>query len=72
MVALREMCSELVSCPGVIHDYILKETLHEVEGRWNDLTELLVQQVSLEVSFIQQKLSSNRLSYNLSISCNMS
>ena len=48
MTALRQMCGDLVTSSGVSHAYTMQETMSEVEGRWNDLTELLVQQVSLE------------------------
>ena len=56
MQELREMCDHLVAGGGVGDDgnitgqYMPREMLADVEGKWNDLTELLVQQVSLEVS----------------------
>ncbi|XP_005100351.2 microtubule-actin cross-linking factor 1 [Aplysia californica] len=48
MEALRQMCSDMVTSTGVQDRYAMKETMADVEGKWNDLTELLVQQVSLE------------------------
>ncbi|CAL1534640.1 unnamed protein product [Lymnaea stagnalis] len=48
MEALRQICNSLSESPGVKDNYALKETLADVETKWNDLTELLVQQMSLE------------------------
>ena len=52
MEALRQMCGDLVTSPGAQHQYAMRETMADVEGKWNDLTELLVQQVSLEVGLL--------------------
>lgn len=49
MEALRQMCEQLVEGDGVKDTFVAKETLADVETKWNDMTELLVQQVSLEV-----------------------
>ncbi|KAK6960732.1 microtubule-actin cross-linking factor 1 [Biomphalaria glabrata] len=48
METLRQMCDHLSEANGVKDKYALKELLADVETKWNDLTELLVQQVSLE------------------------
>nr|KAI8726704.1 microtubule-actin cross-linking factor 1 [Biomphalaria glabrata] len=48
METLRQMCGHLSEANGVKDKYALKELLADVETKWNDLTELLVQQVSLE------------------------
>ncbi|BFZ22115.1 hypothetical protein BsWGS_25154 [Bradybaena similaris] len=45
---LRQMCDQLVDNDGVKDKFAVKETLADVETKWNDLTELLVQHVSLE------------------------
>ncbi|KAK6963224.1 microtubule-actin cross-linking factor 1 [Biomphalaria glabrata] len=48
METLRQMCDHLSEANRVKDKYALKELLADVETKWNDLTELLVQQVSLE------------------------
>ncbi|GFN99913.1 microtubule-actin cross-linking factor 1 [Plakobranchus ocellatus] len=53
MQELREMCDHLIDGGSgdkddVTNQYAAREMLAGVEGKWNDLTELLVQQVSLE------------------------
>ena len=47
---LREACEALMDDDRVTDTYAVKEALAEVEGKWNDLTELLVKEVSFEVS----------------------
>lgn len=47
--ALREMCEKLLDQKGVKDKYAVKETLADVESKWNDMTDLLVQNMSLEV-----------------------
>lgn len=49
---LRQMCDQLVDNDGVKDKFAVKETLADVETKWNDLTELLVQHVSLEVCLV--------------------
>uniref|UniRef100_A0A2C9KXI0 Uncharacterized protein n=1 Tax=Biomphalaria glabrata TaxID=6526 RepID=A0A2C9KXI0_BIOGL len=63
METLRQMCGHLSEANGVKDKYALKELLADVETKWNDLTELLVQQVSLEVSLWLQMKSTNILLY---------
>ncbi|KAK6172103.1 hypothetical protein SNE40_018056 [Patella caerulea] len=45
---LRKACDNLMNDDRVCDHYAVKETLGDVETKWNDLTEFLVQQVSLE------------------------
>ncbi|ESO82078.1 hypothetical protein LOTGIDRAFT_237159 [Lottia gigantea] len=46
--SLRKACDDLMNDDRVCDHYAVKETLGDVETKWNDLTEFLVQQVSLE------------------------
>lgn len=49
MEGLRDACRRLMDDDRVTDEYAMKECLGAVETKWHDLTELLVQQVSLEV-----------------------
>ena len=48
---LRETCERLMNDDRVTDKYAVKESLADVEGKWNELTELLVKEVSFEVSW---------------------
>ncbi|XP_067685972.1 microtubule-actin cross-linking factor 1, isoforms 6/7-like isoform X1 [Haliotis asinina] len=48
MEGLRDACRRLMDDDRVTDEYAMKECLGAVETKWHDLTELLVQQVSLE------------------------
>ncbi len=52
MDGLREGCKRLMDDDRVTDEYAMKECMGDVESKWHDLTELLVQQVSLEVRCI--------------------
>lgn len=49
MENLRSTSRKLMDDDRVCDQFAMKETLSEVESKWHELTELLVQQVSLEV-----------------------
>lgn len=48
--ALRATGRDLVDAPNTGDKNALRETLADVQGRWHDLTELLVQIISFAVS----------------------
>ena len=48
---LRNTSRKLMDDDRVCDQFVMKEALSEVESKWHELTELLVQQVSLEVKF---------------------
>ena len=50
--SLRDTCHRLTDDARVGDQYAMKECLADTETKWNDLTEFLVQQVSLEVSWL--------------------
>ena len=47
---LRNTSRKLMDDDRVCDQFVMKEGLTEIEGKWHELTELLVQQVSLEVN----------------------
>ena len=49
MENLRNTSRRLMDDDRVCDQFVMKESLSEVEAKWHELTELLVQQVSLEV-----------------------
>lgn len=51
MQVLKDMCQKLVDDVRVCDTHAPKEVVADVQTKWHELTELLVQQVSLEVSF---------------------
>lgn len=50
MENLRNISRKLMDDDRVCDQFVMKEGLSEVEAKWHELTELLVQQVSLEVN----------------------
>lgn len=50
MEKLRQSAKEIMDDERVCDQFAMKESLGEVEVKWHELTEHLVQQVSLEVS----------------------
>lgn len=52
MENLRNTSRRLMDDDRVCDQFVMKEGLAEVESKWHELTELLVQQVSLEVTVV--------------------
>jgi len=50
MENLRNTSRRLMDDDRVSDQFVMKEGLTDVEAKWHELTELLVQQVSLEVN----------------------
>ncbi len=57
--SIKKIARQLIDDPNTADKNHLRETLADVQGKWHDLTELLVQMISFAVSRIRQNYRKN-------------